>query len=118
MDQSHYGELTRRNQFTSYKKHTAEAGSLRSSDGFINIYKFGGEKLELKVRISAHGYINGIEFTRQGEYLVAAIGRDYKIGRWNSSFKTNPGLLRIHLNLPFRSGELDLIRFQDKYPLQ
>ncbi len=84
-----------------------------SHDGFINLYKFGGERLQLKVRIEAPGYINGMEFTRSGEYLVAAVGRDYRIGRWNSSFKTPPGLFRVRLDLHFRSGELELLRWQD-----
>jgi len=74
-----------------------------SYDGWINLYRFTGASLELKTRVECKGYINGLSFSRDGQTLVAAIGQDYKYGRWTPTVKTKFGFVEVGLGLSFRN---------------
>lgn len=74
-----------------------------SYDGWINLYQFTGKMLQLKARVQCIGYINSLAFARNGEKLVAAIGQDYKYGRWTPTVKTKLGFAEVELGLNFRT---------------
>ena len=48
--------------------------------------------------ISIDGVINGLDFSRNGRVLAAAVGRDQRLGRWTSSPKAKNGLLIASLS--------------------
>ena len=73
-----------------------------SYNGEILIYQILGNSLTVKSKIEANGYITALEFTKNGEYLLASISSDHKLGRWTPSSKHKPGILVIRLNLNFK----------------
>ena len=56
---------------------------LGSCDGFIRLWKCkSGRHLVEINRISVEGFINALNFTSDGKSLIAAVGREYRLGRW------------------------------------
>lgn len=54
-----------------------------SSDGFIKFWKCK-EDIQLLNQIPLNGFINGIEFSSSGNFIVAAIGKEHRLGRWET----------------------------------
>ena len=68
-----------------------------SSNGQINLYSVSASKIELVNAVPMHGYINGLEFTRDGKRLLAAVGQDMRLGRWMETRKVKNGLAVVEL---------------------
>jgi ribosomal RNA-processing protein 9 len=71
-----------------------------SYDGAIVVYKVSDNTLQPISSIKVNGYVNALEFSKNGKYLVASVGNDYKLGRWTQSQKTKSGIVVVNLNLP------------------
>eukprot|EP01117_Protostelium_nocturnum_P017380 TRINITY_DN7080_c0_g1_i1.p1 TRINITY_DN7080_c0_g1~~TRINITY_DN7080_c0_g1_i1.p1 ORF type:complete len:486 (+),score=179.89 TRINITY_DN7080_c0_g1_i1:130-1587(+) len=61
-----------------------------SNDGFIRLWKIErpqGEKTPSGFKsigvIPMHGWVNSLAFSKNGKFLVAGIGRDHRLGRWD-----------------------------------
>ncbi|XP_037790416.1 U3 small nucleolar RNA-interacting protein 2-like isoform X2 [Penaeus monodon] len=56
-----------------------------SMDGFIRLWKINTGRqrgLEPILSIPVAGVVNSLDFTSNGSHLVAAVGREHKLGRW------------------------------------
>lgn len=53
-------------------------------NGKINLWKCGEsfKSLNLMFSITLDGCINSLTFTHDGKYLIAAVGKEHKLGRW------------------------------------
>lgn len=54
-------------------------------DGFIRLWKINTGRqrgLEPILSIPVAGVVNSLDFTSNGSHLVAAVGREHKLGRW------------------------------------
>ena len=82
-----------------------------SAEGIIRLWKVAkaeGVDVKRKQKISMEsldeqniaidGVINGLDFSRNGRVLAAAVGRDQRLGRWTSSPKAKNGLLIASLS--------------------
>ncbi|GAB0091384.1 U3 small nucleolar RNA-interacting protein 2 [Sergentomyia squamirostris] len=71
-----------------------------SCDGCIRVWKFESHfrKFTQIMEIPTLGFINALEFSPDGEHLVAAVGQEHRLGRW---FKKPQGKNCIVV-IPFR----------------
>jgi ribosomal RNA-processing protein 9 len=55
-----------------------------SYDGFIRIWKLNKNNREivLKFEIPVTGFVNSLQFTNNGDFLIAGIGQEHRLGRW------------------------------------
>ncbi|KFM79342.1 U3 small nucleolar RNA-interacting protein 2, partial [Stegodyphus mimosarum] len=55
-----------------------------SKDGFIRLWKRDDESRSLVpvLRIPVAGFVNTLQFTQSGKYLIAGIGQEHRFGRW------------------------------------
>jgi len=70
-----------------------------SSDGLIRLWKCsqGFKKLEPIVDIPVIGFVNSLEFSSDGKYLMAGIGKEHRLGRWFTIKEANNCVLIIPL---------------------
>lgn len=66
-----------------------------SNDGFIRFWKSGKNFQSLLPRFSCpvDGFINGLEFSSDGKFIVAGIGQQHSRGRWFKPIKISPNLM-------------------------
>lgn len=55
-----------------------------SCDGYIRLWKCANNfrKLEEIQKIPVSGFVNSLAFTPDGNYLVAGVGQEHRLGRW------------------------------------
>lgn len=54
-----------------------------SNDGFIRLWSIEGfRRFRQVVEIPVRGFVNGLQFSKDGTALIAAIGQEHKNGRW------------------------------------
>jgi hypothetical protein len=53
----------------------------------------GNPKLKPLGSLPARGFINGLQISRSGRFLVAAVGQEPRMGRWGREPKARNGLL-------------------------
>lgn len=54
-----------------------------SNDGFIRLWSIEGfRRLRQVVQIPVKGFVNGLQFNRDGTALIAALAQEHKNGRW------------------------------------
>ncbi|CAG7835564.1 unnamed protein product [Allacma fusca] len=55
-----------------------------SSDGFIRFWKCGErfKSLTEVFNVPCRGWVNSIEFSASGKFLVAGVGKEHRLGRW------------------------------------
>ena len=72
-----------------------------SSDGGLRLWKVdtGDHYIEEMAHLGVPGFINGLSFGRSGRILVAAIGREHRLGRWERmpSAQAKDGLQIVRL---------------------
>jgi len=70
-----------------------------SSDGVIRIWRcVKSFHAILKVHeISVKGFVNSLAFTADGEYLIAGIGQEHRLGRWWSLKEANNSICVVPL---------------------
>ncbi|XP_022915321.2 U3 small nucleolar RNA-interacting protein 2 [Onthophagus taurus] len=63
-----------------------------SQDGAIRIWKLSDRfrNIQLLFKIPLNGFVNSLNFTSDGKFLIAGVGPEHKLGRWNvlKSIKT------------------------------
>lgn len=66
-----------------------------SCDGFVRLWKCGPEHASLEeiAKIPVVGFVNGLEFTPDGRFVVAAVGQEHRLGRWTRDAKARNGLI-------------------------
>jgi ribosomal RNA-processing protein 9 len=52
-----------------------------SCDGSVRIWRSGKKILQV-FSIPVQGFVNCLEFSQDGDYLVVAIGQEHRLGRW------------------------------------
>jgi ribosomal RNA-processing protein 9 len=50
--------------------------------------------------IAADGFVNGLAFAPNGSFIVAALSREHRLGRWSTVRSAKDGLLLTRLQLP------------------
>jgi ribosomal RNA-processing protein 9 len=50
--------------------------------------------------IAANGFVNGLAFAPNGTFIVAALSREHRLGRWSTIRSAKDGLLLTRLQLP------------------
>lgn len=72
-----------------------------SSDGGVRLWKVDAEDhyIEEMAHLGVKGFVNGLDFGPSGRVLVAAVGREHRLGRWErlSSSQAKDGLQIIRL---------------------
>ncbi|KAK3800751.1 hypothetical protein RRG08_003155 [Elysia crispata] len=55
-----------------------------SKDGFVRFWKCGPDFKNLKqvFKVPVTGFINSLKFSSNGDFLVAAVGQEHRMGRW------------------------------------
>ena len=53
-----------------------------SCDGFIRLWKYSKDKFEEIYKIPLNGFVNSLQFIREGTCLVAGVGQEHRLGRW------------------------------------
>ncbi|BFZ08911.1 hypothetical protein BsWGS_11950 [Bradybaena similaris] len=55
-----------------------------SKDGYVRIWKCAADfkSLTLLFSVPVKGFVNGLKFSSNGEFLVAAVGQEHRLGRW------------------------------------
>ncbi|XP_058129711.1 U3 small nucleolar RNA-interacting protein 2 [Anopheles ziemanni] len=55
-----------------------------SCDGFVRVWKLANKRrsIEPLLTIPVVGFINAIEFTSDGRFLIVAVGQEHRLGRW------------------------------------
>lgn len=70
-----------------------------SYDGFIRIWKLSKNFREilLKFEIPVFGFINSLQFTNNGDNIIAGIGQEHRLGRWWSLKEAKNNIMIIPL---------------------
>lgn len=72
-----------------------------AADGYIRLWSLpeGNTKLEEMYSVGARGFVNAMEFSRDGSILVAGMGQEPRLGRWARDSKAKNGLLVHRLTM-------------------
>lgn len=72
-----------------------------SSDGLLRFWKADTTKrrLDQVASLAVDGFVNGMAFESTGRFLVAAIGQEHRLGRWERLAGAKNGLAVIPLPL-------------------
>lgn len=74
-----------------------------SDDGFLRLWQASltpqghGSSLKPVAALPCPGYVNGLAFGRSGELLVAAVGKEHRLGRWAPVKEARNGVLVVRL---------------------
>ena len=70
-----------------------------SSDGFIRFWhaNLGGRALTEIAKVEAKGFVNALAFSPTGKYLVAGIGQEPRLGRWERNKDSKNGIFVVDL---------------------
>ncbi|OQS05893.1 U3 small nucleolar RNA-interacting protein [Thraustotheca clavata] len=70
-----------------------------SSDGFVRLWRANlqARKLESVAAIPVPGFVNSLAFPKDGRYLVAGIGKEHRLGRWEVQKQAKNGVVIIAL---------------------
>ncbi|GFS05976.1 ribosomal RNA processing 9, small subunit (SSU) processome component, homolog [Elysia marginata] len=55
-----------------------------SKDGFVRLWKCGSDFKSLKpiFKVPVPGFVNSLKFSSNGDFLVAGLGQEHRMGRW------------------------------------
>lgn len=53
-----------------------------SHTGRINLWRLDSQKLARLGSVPVTGFVNGIDISKSGEIMVAAVGQEHRLGRW------------------------------------
>lgn len=55
-----------------------------SCDGFIRVWRLEKSYRDIKLNfeIPVNGFVNSLQFSHDGSFLIAAIGQEHRLGRW------------------------------------
>lgn len=63
-----------------------------SSDGYLKLWKSTNNRLSPMQAIPITGFINSISFSKSGRFLVAGVGQEHRLGRWERIQKARNGI--------------------------
>lgn len=63
-----------------------------ATDGFVNLYKFGQDKVEKLTKFPLAGCINAMKFSADCNSLLCAQAPDQRLGRWLTQKKVKGGV--------------------------
>ncbi|XP_018331219.1 U3 small nucleolar RNA-interacting protein 2 [Agrilus planipennis] len=71
-----------------------------SYDGFIRFWKLDNNfrSIQPLFSVTANGFVNSMEFTSDGKFLVACASTEHKFGRWNVIKSSKISLVIVPLN--------------------
>uniref|UniRef100_A0A182FJ76 Uncharacterized protein n=1 Tax=Anopheles albimanus TaxID=7167 RepID=A0A182FJ76_ANOAL len=55
-----------------------------SCDGFVRVWRLAERRrtIEALMEVPVVGFVNAIEFTHDGRFLIVAVGQEHRLGRW------------------------------------
>ncbi|XP_049540453.1 U3 small nucleolar RNA-interacting protein 2 [Anopheles darlingi] len=55
-----------------------------SCDGFVRVWRLADRRrsIEPLLEVPVVGFVNAIEFTHDGRFLIVAVGQEHRLGRW------------------------------------
>ncbi|XP_050099083.1 U3 small nucleolar RNA-interacting protein 2 [Anopheles aquasalis] len=55
-----------------------------SCDGFVRVWRLAERRrtIEPLLEVPVDGFVNAIEFTHNGRFLIVAVGQEHRLGRW------------------------------------
>ena len=70
-----------------------------SNDGFIRLWKCGKDNSRLTevVQVPVVGFVNALAFSGSGKFLVAAVGQENRLGRWQRSPEARNSIVIISI---------------------
>uniref|UniRef100_A0A182PGG5 Uncharacterized protein n=1 Tax=Anopheles epiroticus TaxID=199890 RepID=A0A182PGG5_9DIPT len=72
-----------------------------SCDGIVRVWKLVNKRHTIQplLEIPVVGFVNAIEFSSDGRFLLVAIGQEHRLGRWWTLRNTKNQVLRIPLSI-------------------
>uniref|UniRef100_A0A182RA19 Uncharacterized protein n=1 Tax=Anopheles funestus TaxID=62324 RepID=A0A182RA19_ANOFN len=72
-----------------------------SCDGTVRVWKLTNKRNTIHplLQIPVAGFVNAIEFTSDGQFLVVAVGQEHRLGRWWTLKNTKNHVLLIPLSI-------------------
>jgi ribosomal RNA-processing protein 9 len=73
-----------------------------SSDGFVRLWKATTAPKRLLTRVNKFelpGFVNAMEFSSDGRFIVCATGQEHRLGRWERLKEGKNGLALVNLNV-------------------
>uniref|UniRef100_A0A182JQA1 Uncharacterized protein n=1 Tax=Anopheles christyi TaxID=43041 RepID=A0A182JQA1_9DIPT len=72
-----------------------------SCDGIVRVWKLVNKRHTIQplLQIPVEGFVNAIEFTSDGRFLVVAVGQEHRLGRWWTLRKAKNQVLWIPLSI-------------------
>ncbi|XP_052780912.1 U3 small nucleolar RNA-interacting protein 2-like isoform X2 [Mya arenaria] len=79
--------------------HNTDLVASGSKDGCVRLWKCMNDcrKLEPVMAIPVVGFVNSLHFSTDGQYLVAGVGQEHRLGRWWSNKAAKNSILVIPL---------------------
>jgi len=78
-----------------------------SKDGFVRLWKCsnGFKTLEPLFTVPVKGFVNSLCFSNNGDFLIAGVGQEHRLGRWWSLKDAKNGWVIIPLKTKDQSGK-------------
>eukprot|EP01126_Amoeba_proteus_P004021 TRINITY_DN11378_c0_g1_i1.p1 TRINITY_DN11378_c0_g1~~TRINITY_DN11378_c0_g1_i1.p1 ORF type:complete len:284 (-),score=58.12 TRINITY_DN11378_c0_g1_i1:58-834(-) len=80
--------------------HQSDLAASGSCNGTIKLWKISQKQIIHIKDISLVGWINALAFSTSGSHLVAGVGQEHKLGRWNTVKKSKNGVAVICILVP------------------
>ncbi|XP_053377400.1 U3 small nucleolar RNA-interacting protein 2-like isoform X2 [Mercenaria mercenaria] len=79
--------------------HNSDVVASGSKDGCVRLWKCSADhkKLEPICTVSVTGFVNSLQFSSNGQYLIAGVGQEHRLGRWWSNKKAKNSICVIPL---------------------
>ena len=85
---------------------------LGSYDGVVRFWKLKESKLALLAELALPGFINSLQFSASGKYLIAGVGQEHRLGRWCRLKQAKNAVCVVKLNpdneIPTKSAKKSL----------
>nr|CAG4711507.1 unnamed protein product [Naegleria fowleri] len=93
-----------------------------SCDGYLKLWRCdpNAKILQLKNNIPLQGFVNGIDFSSNGQFLTACIGQEHRLGRWfkkkeSTTTSSNHALTTVKNGIALVKLLSDEMLMQDKH---
>eukprot|EP01095_Lingulamoeba_sp_RSL-Kostka_P002813 TRINITY_DN1372_c0_g1_i1.p1 TRINITY_DN1372_c0_g1~~TRINITY_DN1372_c0_g1_i1.p1 ORF type:complete len:492 (-),score=163.50 TRINITY_DN1372_c0_g1_i1:36-1511(-) len=70
-----------------------------SNDGFLKFWSISDQKITLINSIPISGFINGIKFSKNGDFVAVVVGQEHRLGRWWREKKAKNSLYIIPISI-------------------
>ena len=78
-----------------------------SHDGFVKLWKIDAKskKIEPVKEIPIQGFVNDLKFSSDGQFLIACLGQEHRLGRWWRIKEAKNQLM--YISLSYEDGDKD-----------